>query len=77
MFLKAHEDWIAYLSVIPDTWRRPSEPFIKMLEDPNHGWFKEQFAFMTEIPRSRYEFVLEAVRRAATAGGGRRSRPRR
>ena len=70
-FLKAHEDWIAYLSVIPDAWRRPSEPFLKMLEDPNHGWFKEQFAFMTEIPRSRYEFVLKLYdeqRRLAAAG---------
>ena len=70
-FLKAHEDWIAYLSVIPDAWRRPSEPFLKMLEDPNHGWFKEQFSFMTEIPRSRYEFVLKLYdeqRRLAAAG---------
>ena len=58
VFLKAHEDWIAYLSIIPDTWRRPSEPFAKLLEDPNHGWFREQFAFLKEIPRSRYEFVL-------------------
>jgi hypothetical protein len=71
VFLKAHEDWIGYLSTIPDTWRRPSEPFLKMLEDPNHGWFKEQFAFMTEIPRSRYEFVLKLAdeqRRLAAAG---------
>lgn len=71
VFLKAHEDWIAYLSVIPDAWRRPSEPFLKMLEDPNHGWFKEQFSFMTEIPRSRYEFVLKLYdeqRRLAAAG---------
>ena len=71
VFLKAHEDWIAYLSVIPDAWRRPSEPFLKMLEDPNHGWFKEQFAFMTEIPRSRYEFVLKLYdeqRRLAAEG---------
>ena len=70
-FLKAHEDWIAYLSVIPDAWRRPSEPFLKMLEDPNHGWFKEQFSFMPEIPRSRYEFVLKLYdeqRRLAAAG---------
>ena len=70
-FLRAHEDWIAYLSVIPDAWRRPSEPFLKMLEDPNHGWFKEQFAFMTEIPRSRYEFVVKLYdeqRRLAAAG---------
>lgn len=71
IFLKAHEDWIAYLSVIPDAWRRPSEPFLKMLEDPNHGWFKEQFAFMTEIPRSRYEFVVQLYdeqQRLAAAG---------
>jgi hypothetical protein len=71
VFLRAHEDWIAYLSIIPDTWRRPSEPFVKMLEDPNHGWFKEQFAFMKEIPRSRYEFVLKLYdeqRRLAAAG---------
>jgi len=71
VFLKAHEDWIAYLSVIPDAWRRPSEPFLKMLEDPNHGWFKEQFSFMTEIPRSRYEFVIKLYdeqRRLAAAG---------
>lgn len=70
-FLRAHEDWIAYLSVIPDAWRRPSEPFLKMLEDPNHGWFKEQFSFMTEIPRSRYEFVVKLYdeqRRLAAAG---------
>lgn len=58
-FLKAHEEWIGYLSVVPDSWRRPSEPFVKILEDPNHGWFREQFAFMREIPRSRYEFVLQ------------------
>jgi hypothetical protein len=59
------------LSVIPDAWRRPSEPFLKMLEDPNHGWFKEQFAFMKEIPRSRYEFVLKLYdeqKRLAAAG---------
>jgi DUF218 domain len=71
VFLKAHEEWIGYLSTIPDTWRRPSEPFLKMLEDPNHGWFKEQFAFMQEIPRSRYEFVLKLYdeqRRLAAAG---------
>jgi len=71
VFLRNHEDWIAYLAVIPDAWRRPSEPFLKMLEDPNHGWFKEQFSFMTDIPRSRYEFVLKLYdeqRRLAAAG---------
>lgn len=57
-FLKAHEEWIVYLATIPDSWRRPSEPFLKILEDPNHGWFREQFAFMHDVPRSRYELVL-------------------
>ncbi len=70
-FLRAHEDWIVYLSIIPDSWRRPSEPFVKILEDPNHGWFREQFAFMKDVPRSRYEFVLALDaehRRLVTAG---------
>ena len=58
VFLKAHEEWIAYLSIIPDSWRSPSELALKILEDPNHGWFKEQFAMLPVIPRSRYEFVL-------------------
>lgn len=57
-FLRAHEEWIAYLSIIPDSWRSPSEPALKILEDPNHGWFKEQFAMLPAIPRSRYEFIL-------------------
>lgn len=58
VFLKAHEDWIVYLAIIPDSWRSPAEPSLKILEDPNHGWFKEQFASLDEIPRSRYEFVI-------------------
>ncbi len=57
-FLRGYTDWIAYLSIVPDTWRRPSEGFLKIYEDPNHGWFREQFDFMTEVPRSRYEFVI-------------------
>ncbi len=60
-----------HLSVVPDAWRRPSEPFLKILEDPNHGWFREQFAFMTQVPRSRYEFVLalDAEHRRLVAAG--------
>lgn len=57
-FLKAHEDWIAYWGPIPDSWRGISDPNSKILEDPNHGWFQEQFSFLKTIPRSRYEFVL-------------------
>jgi hypothetical protein len=57
-FLRAYEDWIAKTGPVPDSWRGTQEPYSKIFEDPNHGWFKEQFAFMTAIPRSRYEFVL-------------------
>jgi hypothetical protein len=58
VFLQEHEDWIAKTGPIPDSWRGNTEPYSKIFEDPNHGWFKEQFSFMTSIPRSRYEFVL-------------------
>jgi hypothetical protein len=57
-FVKAQIDWIGVRSVTPDSWRTANEPFLKIDEDPNHGWFREQFAFMRAIPRSRYEFVL-------------------
>lgn len=75
VFLRAHEDWIVYLATIPDSWRAPSEPFLKILEDPNHGWFREQFAFMKEVPRSRYEFVLalDAEHRRLEAAGDARA----
>lgn len=58
LFLKEYEDWIAKTGPVPDSWRGAGEPYSKIFEDPNHGWFKEQFAFMNAIPRSRYEFVL-------------------
>lgn len=58
VFLKQYVDYIAGSASIPDTWRQASEPFSKIEEDPNHGWFREQFSFMKVIPRSRYEFVL-------------------
>ncbi len=58
VFLKDFEDYIAKTGPVPDSWRGATEPYSKIFEDPNHGWFKEQFAFMTIIPRSRYEFVL-------------------
>ncbi len=58
-FLRKHIEWITYLSVVPDSWRRPSEGFLKIYEDPNHGWFREQFTFMTVAPRSRYEFIVD------------------
>jgi hypothetical protein len=62
VFLKKYTEYIASSAGIPDSWRSASEPFSKMEEDPNHGWFREQFAFMKPIPRSRYEFVLALYR---------------
>ena len=59
VFLREYEDWISKTGPLPDSWRGVSEPYSKLFEDPNHGWFKEQFAFLTVIPRSRYEFVLK------------------
>ncbi|HEV2276212.1 MAG TPA: hypothetical protein VGR96_18710 [Acidobacteriaceae bacterium] len=60
VFLESYTDWIAANAGLPDTWRSASEPFLKIDEDPNHGWFREEFAFMPDkdVPRSRYEFVL-------------------
>jgi hypothetical protein len=69
-FVQAQIDWIGQRGITPDTWRYASEPFLKIDEDPNHGWFMEQFGFLQTIPRSRYEFVLalydEHKRLAAT-----------
>lgn len=62
VFLQKFKDYIAASSSMPDTWRSPSEPFSKIEEDPDHGWFREQFAFVKPIPRSRYEFVLALYR---------------
>jgi hypothetical protein len=58
VFLKKYVEYIANSASIPDSWRDAADPFSKIEEDPNHGWFREQFAFMKVIPRSRYEFVL-------------------
>ncbi|MDF0542309.1 nuclease [Sphingobium sp. H39-3-25] len=57
-FLRKYADYIAASASLPDSWRGDSENFSKMEEDPNHGWFREQFTFVKPIPRSRYEFVL-------------------
>lgn len=58
IFLKKYADYVGKTASMPDTWRSATEPFAKIQEDPNHGWFREQFAFMKNPPRSRYEFVL-------------------
>jgi hypothetical protein len=57
-FLLRQIDWIGSRSVLADTWRGPAEPFAKAAEDPNHVWYMEQFAFLSQVPRSRDEFVL-------------------
>lgn len=58
VFLKKHADYIVASAARPDSWRGSAEGFSKIIEDPNHGWFREQFTFLKPIPRSRYEFVL-------------------
>ncbi|MGK6325087.1 nuclease [Sphingomonas sp. DT-51] len=62
LFLRRHADMIADSATLPDSWRSASEPFSKIEEDPNHGWFREQFAFLRPIPRSRYAFVIALYR---------------
>ncbi|WP_253716881.1 nuclease [Sphingomonas sp. AP4-R1] len=63
VFLRKYTDYIAGSASLPDSWRGASENFSKIEEDPNHGWFKEQFTFLTPIPRSRYEFILALYKR--------------
>jgi hypothetical protein len=57
-FLKTYKAYIGHLGPIPDAWRSASEPYLRISEDPNHGWYTESFDFMKEIPRSRTEFTL-------------------
>src|SRR5580704_18876496 len=58
VFLKAYKAYIGHLGTIPDMWRGMTEPYLRISEDPNHGWYTESFDFMKEIPRSRTEFTL-------------------
>lgn len=77
VFLRRHIDYIAGSASLPDTWRGASENFSKIEEDPNHGWFREQFTFLRPIPRSRYEYVIalfkhyEAIKRTDPATAAR------
>ena len=57
-FLKTYKAYIGHLGPTPDTWRSPAEPYLRISEDPNHGWYTESFDFIKEIPRSRTEFTL-------------------
>jgi hypothetical protein len=58
VFLKAQEAYIGHLGTIPDTWRGYTEPYLRISEDANHGWYTEQFDFIPNPPHSRTEFVL-------------------
>src|SRR5271154_1788178 len=57
-FLKTYKAYIGHLGPVPDTWRSPSEPYLRISEDPNHGWYTESFDFIKDVPRSRTEFTL-------------------
>ena len=58
VFLKAQEAYIGHLGPIPDTWRGYTEPYLRISEDANHGWYTEQFDFIPDPPHSRTEFIL-------------------
>src|SRR5581483_3535838 len=57
-FLKMQEAYIGHLGTIPDTWRGYTEPYLRISEDANHGWYTEQFDYITDPPHSRTEFIL-------------------
>jgi hypothetical protein len=57
-FLKAQEAYIGHLGTIPDTWRSYTEPYLRISEDANHGWYTEGFDFIPDPPHSRTEFIL-------------------
>ena len=48
MFLKAQEAYIGHLGTIPDTWRGYTEPYLRISEDANHGWYTEQIRFHSQ-----------------------------
>jgi hypothetical protein len=58
VFLRAQKAYIGHLGTIPDTWRSPSEPYLRISEDANHGWYTEGFDFIPNPPHSRTEFTL-------------------
>ncbi|MBV8730326.1 MAG: nuclease [Acidobacteriia bacterium] len=57
-FLRAQEAYIGHLGTIPDTWRSVAEPYLRISEDANHGWYTEGFDFIPDPPHSRTEFIL-------------------
>src|SRR5215472_4288643 len=57
-FLKVQQAYVGHLGTIPDTWRSPAEPYLRISEDANHGWYTEGFDFIPDPPHSRTEFTL-------------------
>jgi len=57
-FLRAQKAYVGHLGTIPDTWRSPAEPYLRISEDANHGWYTEGFDFIPDPPHSRTEFTL-------------------
>src|SRR5215813_307984 len=57
-FLKSLEAYVGHLGTIPDTWRSYTEPYLRISEDANHGWYTEGFDFIPNPPNSRTEFIL-------------------
>jgi len=58
LILRQEKAYIGHLGTIPDTWRSPSEPFLRISEDANHSWYTEGFDFIPNPPLSRTEFIL-------------------
>jgi hypothetical protein len=48
VFLKAQKAYIGHMGIVADTWRSFSEPFLRISEDPNHGWYTEAFNFIPD-----------------------------
>src|SRR5215471_19822072 len=57
-FLKSLDAYVGHLGTIPDTWRSYTEPYLRISEDANHGWYTEGFSFIPNPPHSRTEFIL-------------------
>ncbi len=66
-FLRAASDQLGYLGPEPDRWREMSEYTLKESQEPDHFIGLERIAWMSELPRGRYEFYqMLYERRCAT-----------
>ena len=59
-FLRRQINWIGARSIAPDSWRDATEPSLRAIEIPNHIWYFEALPAMTEVPRSRNDFMVLA-----------------